>query len=41
MKKHCIRYEDLSPWLKAGMIISWVIGALWILLFLAAFFGVY
>ena len=41
MKQNCIRYEDLSPWLKAGMIISWAIGAIWILLFLAEIFGAY
>jgi|2_EtaG_2_1085320.scaffolds.fasta_scaffold02700_13 hypothetical protein len=35
------KYKDLSPWLRAGMVISWLMGAMWILIFVASMLGVY
>ena len=33
-----IKYNDLSGWLKASVVISWIVGGIYALAFLAGFF---
>lgn len=36
-----ITYKDLRPWLKAGMLIAWATGALWVLAFILSIIRVF